>query len=206
VVAERCVINSTGRNLCRNRTCKAALCRVDRSRTRSTLKQGPLRRRSLNNSSWIQLGADDRIASCVPYLSHFSRTKNSGRPLYRNPGVMCLGTGLGTSKKYKSGAAPSEATPDKRDMILDLISHNPKVVGSNPTPASNWRFGSRALANFFFLQIHYSEVRKGESWDSPWAPKLKVYSAFTSRADFQISSIRSQLGIIVRRWEAHQGS
>ena len=91
----------------------------------------------------------------------------------------------------KAVRVPSEATPGKRDIVFDFISHNPMVVGSNPTPASNWRFGGRALANFFFLQIHYSEVRKGESWDSPSASKSKVYSAFAPRADPQLSSISS---------------
>ena len=47
-----------------------------------------------------------------------------------------LGTGLGTSRSVKTVRAPSEATPGKRDMVFDFISHNPKVVGSNPTPAT----------------------------------------------------------------------
>jgi hypothetical protein len=47
-----------------------------------------------------------------------------------------LGIGLGTSKLRKAVRAPSEATPDKRDIVFDRISHNPKVVGSNPTPAT----------------------------------------------------------------------
>src|SRR6202521_6261253 len=39
----------------------------------------------------------------------------------------CLGTGLGTSKSRKAVRVPSEATPDKRDVVFDLLSHNPMV-------------------------------------------------------------------------------
>jgi len=53
-------------------------------------------------------------------------------------GPSTLGTELGTSKSRKPVRVPSEATQDKRDMIFDLTSHNPKVVGSNPTPATNY--------------------------------------------------------------------
>jgi hypothetical protein len=31
---------------------------------------------------------------------------------------------------------PSEARPGKRNVIFELTSHNPTVVGSNPTPAT----------------------------------------------------------------------
>ena len=55
-----------------------------------------------------------------------------------NAETFVLGTELGTSKSTKAVRVPSEATPDKRDMIFDLTSHNPKVVGSNPTPATNF--------------------------------------------------------------------
>jgi hypothetical protein len=55
----------------------------------------------------------------------------------------------------------------------------------------NLRFRGRAQANFFCLQIHYSEARKGGSWDSTSASKLKICSAFGRRADSQLSSISS---------------
>jgi hypothetical protein len=55
-----------------------------------------------------------------------------------------LGTGLGTSKGCKSCAVPSEATPDKRDIVFDFISHNPKVASSNLAPATTW-FHNRLL-------------------------------------------------------------
>jgi hypothetical protein len=67
-----------------------------------------------------------------------------------------LGTGLGTSKKDKSGAVPSEATPDKRDIVFDFISHNPKVVGSNPTPATTFlesKAGPQTSGLFLFCAI-----------------------------------------------------
>jgi hypothetical protein len=106
--------------------------------------------------------------------------------------------------------SPSAQSPVKSHRIngssILVRSHNPKVVGSNPTPATNSRFRGRAQANFFFLQPHYSEVRKGVSWGSPSASKLKVYSAFAPRAVSRLSSIRSKLGIIVRCWEAIRGS
>jgi len=47
-----------------------------------------------------------------------------------------LGTALDTSKSVKTVRVPSEATPGKRDIVFDFISHNPKVVGSNLTPAT----------------------------------------------------------------------
>jgi hypothetical protein len=58
-------------------------------------------------------------------------------------GMITLGTELGTSKSTKPVRGPSEATPDKRDIVFDRISHNPKVVGSNPTPATKISFLSR---------------------------------------------------------------
>src|ERR1700674_140860 len=63
----------------------------------------------------------------------------------------CLGTRLGTSKSRKGVRVPSEATPDKRDVVFALLSHNPKVVGSNPPPATNrartpWRFRARSIS------------------------------------------------------------
>ena len=33
------------------------------------------------------------------------------------------------SRSYR---LPSEATPDKRDIVFDFISHNPRVIGSKP--------------------------------------------------------------------------
>src|SRR5713101_3055618 len=68
----------------------------------------------------------------------------------------CLGTGLGTTKSTKTAQVPSEATPGKRDIVFDFVSHNPKVVGSNPTPATNFlksRAGSRRPACFLFRQL-----------------------------------------------------
>jgi hypothetical protein len=37
----------------------------------------------------------------------------------------------------KTVQAPSEAKPDKRDIVFDLLSHNPKDAGSNPAPATS---------------------------------------------------------------------
>jgi len=48
-----------------------------------------------------------------------------------------LGTALGTSKSMKTVRVPSEATPGKRDIVFDFISHNPKVARSNRAPATN---------------------------------------------------------------------
>ena len=48
-----------------------------------------------------------------------------------------LGTPLGTSKKAITSQQPSEATPDRQDVVFfDLLSHNTKDVASNPTPAT----------------------------------------------------------------------
>jgi hypothetical protein len=44
-----------------------------------------------------------------------------------------LGTELGTSKSTKEVRVPSEATPDKRDIVFDFFSHNPKVMAQSPT-------------------------------------------------------------------------
>src|SRR6266851_3087947 len=68
----------------------------------------------------------------------------------------CLGTGLGTTKSTKTARVPSEATPGKRDIVFDFVSHNPKVVGSNPTPATNFlksRAGYRRPACFLFREL-----------------------------------------------------
>ena len=46
------------------------------------------------------------------------------------PGNRLLGTGLGTSRIAKEVRVPSEATPGKRDIVFDFISHNPKVLFS----------------------------------------------------------------------------
>jgi hypothetical protein len=54
-----------------------------------------------------------------------------GRRLKRESRPSSLGTALGTSKSMKTVRVPSEATPSKRDIVFDFISHNPKVVGSN---------------------------------------------------------------------------
>src|SRR6266853_653890 len=63
----------------------------------------------------------------------------------------CLGTGLGTTKSTKTARVPSEATPGKRDIVFDFISHNPKVVGSNPTPATivRWELFRQRLPFLF---------------------------------------------------------
>jgi hypothetical protein len=41
-----------------------------------------------------------------------------------------LNTELGTSKSTKAMQVPSEATPGKRDMAFDIISHNPMSISS----------------------------------------------------------------------------
>ena len=69
--------------------------------------------------------------------------------IFENPVQLVLGTGLGTSKSTKVMQIPSEATPDKRDIVFDFISHNPKVVGSNPTIATN----SQGLVGVILLAL-----------------------------------------------------
>jgi len=72
-----------------------------------------------------------------------------------------LGTGLGTSKSTKAVQEPSEATPGKRDIVFDFISHNPKIVGSNPTPATSYIVCSQGLARTgqaLCLWVHYPVV------------------------------------------------
>jgi hypothetical protein len=60
-----------------------------------------------------------------------------------------VGTGLGTSKSTIAVRVPSEATPDKRDMFFDLISHNPKVARSNRAPATMGAARLNLKAPFF---------------------------------------------------------
>ena len=56
------------------------------------------------------------------------------------------GTELGTSKMLKAARGASGATPDKRDTIFDLLSHNPKVGRSNRPPATSHTPNSQGVA------------------------------------------------------------
>jgi hypothetical protein len=40
----------------------------------------------------------------------------------------------GTQSGIRNRRVPSEATPDKRDIAFDLVTHNPKVDRSNRSP------------------------------------------------------------------------
>lgn len=59
-----------------------------------------------------------------------------------------LGTALDTSKSAKTVRVPSEATPGKRDIVFDFISHNPKVVSSSLTAATG------SVDNFVRVSVH----------------------------------------------------
>ena len=55
---------------------------------------------------------------------------------------------MGTSRSTKSVRLPSEATPGKRDIAFDFISHNPKVARSNRAPATSYHSETqRACSN-----------------------------------------------------------
>jgi len=80
-----------------------------------------------------ELGPEKQASAQPSELVHLRMRKALALSIFE---PAYLGSGLGTSKSTKTARGPSEATPAKRDMIFDLTSHNPKVVGSNLTPAT----------------------------------------------------------------------
>jgi len=68
---------------------------------------------------------NERIFDFV--ISDLCQFHRDAAGISQESGPSSLGTGLGTSKSMKAVRVPSEATPGKRDIAFDFISHNSTV-------------------------------------------------------------------------------